>query len=123
VLQVIPQALLVQVAVPFGSVGQALPQVPQLVTLVVVSAQPAGQSVGVALGQPEAHTELTQAGVPPSGAHALLQLPQCWLLVARLKHVPPQSAYPLLQVWPQTPPVQVAVALATLGHLLVQLPQ
>jgi hypothetical protein len=90
-LQVIPQVLLAHVAVPFGSVGHAWPQVPQLEALVVVSAHPAGHSVGVALGQPEVHVEPTHAGVPLSGTHALLQLPQCWLLVARLKHVPPQS--------------------------------
>jgi hypothetical protein len=118
-----PQVPPVQAAVPFGSVGHAWPHDPQFAALVIVSAQLPAQRVGVAEGQPDAHVELTQAGVPLSGRHALLQLPQCGLLLVRLTHVPPQSVRPLLHVKPQIPPLQVAVALVTLGHLVPQPPQ
>jgi hypothetical protein len=113
-LQVVPQVLPEQVAVPFGSVGHTWPQLPQLATLVVVSAQPLGQSVGVLVGQPEVHVEPTHAGVPLSGMHALLQLPQCWLLLVRSTQAPLQLVYPLLHANPQAAPLQVAVAFATL---------
>ena len=119
----IPQVLPEQVAVPFGSVGHTWPHVPQLATFVVVSAHMPAQRVGVAVGQPEVHVEPTQAGVPPSGLHALLQLPQCGLLIVRSTHAPPQSVYPLLQVMPHVPPLHAPAPLVTPGHLVPQPPQ
>jgi hypothetical protein len=89
-LQVIPHVLALQVAVPLGSVGHACPHVPQFATFAVVSAQPLGQSCGVTVGQPFVQAELTQAGVPLSGRHALPQLPQWGLLVVRSTQAPPQ---------------------------------
>jgi hypothetical protein len=118
-----PQVLAPQVAVPFGSVGHAWPHVPQFATFVVVSAQPLAQSCGVAVGQPFVHAELTHAGVPLSGTHALPQLPQWGLLLVRSKQAPPQLVYPLLQAMPQVPPLHVAVPLVTPEHLVLQPPQ
>jgi hypothetical protein len=113
----------VQVAIPLGSVGHAWPHDPQLAALVIVLAHPPVQRVGVAVGQPDAHAELTHAGVPLSGTHAFEQLPQWALLLVRSTQVPLQLAKPLLHVEPQLPPLHVGVALVTLGHLVPQLPQ
>lgn len=122
-LQVMPHVLALHVAVPLGSVGHAWPHVPQFATLTVVSAQPLGQRVGVAVGQPFVQAELTQAGVPLSRTHALLQAPQCGLLLVRSTHAPLQLVYPLLQVMPQVPPLQAGDPLVTPEHLVLQPPQ
>ncbi len=65
-----------------------------------------------------------QAPVP----QLVAQVPQCAALLLRstsqpLLATPSQSAKPLLQVNPQVPLPQVAVALARAGHALPQAPQ
>jgi hypothetical protein len=71
-----------------------------------------------------------QTGVPLAGAlvHWLLHAPQLLGSVLRLtsqpsEATPLQSAKPALQVKPQVPLVQVRVALARLGQLLLHAPQ
>ena len=64
---------------------------PQWLASLVVSAHVrAAQRGGVVLGQPEAHAEPTQTGVPASALHWVEQPPQWFASFARSTHVPEQ---------------------------------
>lgn len=118
-----PHELPLQDAAAFATVVvHAFPHVPQLAVLVVVSAQPLVQSVGVALGQPDTQAEPLQTGVPP--VQAWPQVPQLAALFARSTHAPLHRAKPALQVNPQVPPLHEGAAFATfVVHAWPQRPQ
>lgn len=84
-------ALFEQDAVALATVVvQAVPQAPQWLASLVVSAHVLPHSVGVVLGQPEAQAEATQTGVPASALHWVEQPPQWFASFVRLTHVPEQ---------------------------------
>ncbi len=104
-------------------VEHALPQVPQLLELVVVLTHDPPQRVGVAEGQPETQAELEHAGVPLSAAQTWPQAEQLLLSLVRLTQALPHLVKPLLHVKVQLPLTHVGLALATAGHEWPQLPQ
>lgn len=96
-------------------VVHAVPHVPQLVTLVVVSTQVPLHMTSDP-GHPETHVELAQTVPPLSAVHTFPQAEQLLLSVARFTHAPLQRVKPLLQVNVQLPPEHAGVALATPGQ-------
>jgi hypothetical protein len=92
-------------------VVQGLLHDPQFERLVITSAQPLEHIVGVCAGQVAMHVDPEQTGVPDG--HACPQLAQSSALFARSTHAPLHGENPLLHVKPHRPPLQEAVALAT----------
>jgi hypothetical protein len=107
---------------PLGTpVAQTCPQLPQLLTFVIVSTHVV-QSVGVAEGQPDTQVEPTHAGV--LALQVVPQALQLFLSDVRSTHAPLQSVYPALQVKPHVPPLHDGEALRTpVVHARLQLPQ
>lgn len=127
-----PHAPAMQVAVPPVGAGHALPQRPQLATVVLVLASHPlavfmSQSPKPALHMSE-HIPALHEGVPFAPVHALLQRPQCIALELVSTSHPlaafmSQSAKPTEQREPHVPAVHVAVEFGALGHALSQRPQ
>jgi hypothetical protein len=93
-LHVKPHALPTHAAVALVTpVEHLLPHMPQLTTSLVVSTHPPLHMVGAVPGQPETHEyepkEPAQTGAPPSGLHAVAQLPQ-WAAVESWTQAPLQ---------------------------------
>jgi hypothetical protein len=108
-----PHVLSTQSAMPLTTlVVQLFAHVWQSFTSLVVSTHAPPQSVGVATGQPETHTEFWHSGVPPLQAYVDPQPPQSSLSLVKSTHAPLQRVYPLLHVKVHAPETHAAVALA-----------
>jgi hypothetical protein len=127
-LQVTTHWPFVQVAVALAGAVQAWPQAPQLLRLLrrLVS-QPSAywllQSAKPLLQAATVQTPLLHLAVPLATLQTLPQAPQLFGSRASGVHVPLQFVNPELQVQPQAPLLQAAVALGGAGHALPQAPQ
>ncbi len=112
---------------------QTVPHAPQLeVLLVRLTSQPSAtvplQSPKPVLHDATRHAPDAHAGTPLGIEHAVPQPPQFETSAPVLISHPSvavrlQSVYPALQLKPQVPAAHVAVALARVGHTVVQAPQ
>jgi hypothetical protein len=114
-----PHCPLLQVAVPFATLGQIVPQAPQLETLVLVLTQLEPHLVKPALHE-NPHWPPEQVGVAFGGAGQLVpQTPQLAVSLCVFTHWPAQLVWPVSQTSVQTPFEQTWSD----THPLLQLPQ